>query len=259
MKYAILSDIHANEAAFRTVLEDASRHGVGKVICLGDVVGYGPEAESTVVSVRDKVDVCLMGNHDAAVSAVITGSGFSLAAVRGVMRHRGETSIAARQWLSSLPYVYEEGDIACAHGDFTKPSAFRYVTTPELAGESLKVRSERILFVGHTHVPAVFEWRDPESVRQLPQEDVVELKDGSRYLVNVGSVGYPRHEVDSTYCIYDSDERIVYYRRVQFDYSGYELAMRARNVALPSWFEDMKKRKVLNGWSWIRAALSKFS
>ncbi|MGB0775897.1 MAG: metallophosphoesterase family protein, partial [Akkermansiaceae bacterium] len=40
MKYAIVSDIHANLEALTSVLDDVSAHDVDRLICLGDVVGY---------------------------------------------------------------------------------------------------------------------------------------------------------------------------------------------------------------------------
>lgn len=242
MKYAILSDVHANPAALKTVLADARRRGAGKTICLGDVVGYGPEAEAAVNLVRSEMDVCLMGNHDAAVSAVITGSGFSLHALRGVSRHRGETSVETRQWLSELPYVWAGDGFACAHGDFTDPSAFRYVMTPEDAVRSLNARAESVLFVGHTHVAAVFEAAPSGSVRSLEPNDTIAFRADCRYLVNVGSVGYPRHDVDSTYCIYDAETRLLSCCRVAFDFEGYERVMQAHDAALPAWFEDRRRR-----------------
>ena len=76
MKYAILSDVHAFPPALEKTLEDAAQCEAGKILCLGDVVGYGPDVERTIEIVRERVDVTLMGNHDAAVSAVITGAGF---------------------------------------------------------------------------------------------------------------------------------------------------------------------------------------
>ena len=247
MKYAILSDVHANPAALRAVLDDARRQGVDKVICLGDVVGYGPEAEESVRIVRAEAEVCLMGNHDAAVSAVITGSGFSLPAVRGIMRHRAETSVESRQWLASLPYVWEGDGFACAHGDFSDPQGFRYVMTPEDAEQSLALRSEHLLFFGHTHAVAVLEKEGVACARTLELEDAIRLKVGCRYVMNVGAVGYPRHDNDSTYCIYDSERGEVRFRRIPFDFKGYERAMLKRGAALPAWFDNVKRQQCQSG------------
>lgn len=242
MKYAILSDVHANPAALKNVLSDARKLGAEKILCLGDVVGYGPEAEDTVRLVREEVDVALMGNHDAAVSAVITGAGFSLYALRGVKRHRDETSVESKQWLSRLPYTFQGDDFACAHGEFSKPEAFEYVTAPEDALPSFESRNEDVLFVGHTHAASVLQFREGDIPVALSLGAQIQLDEGCRYLVNVGSVGYPRYDVDSIYCLYDTSERTLTFRRLQFDFKGYEKKMRKRDVDMPRWFEELKAR-----------------
>ena len=244
MKYAILSDVHANVTALRAVLADARQQGADQVICLGDVVGYGPDAEAAVDIVRSEVDVCLMGNHDAAVSAVIIGRGFSLSALRGVARHREETSVGARQYLSQLPYMWAREGFACVHGDFVNPEAFRYITTIENARESLNACAERVLFVGHTHASAMFRSDDTGRVELSEFGGDVELKADCRYVINVGSVGYPRHDIDSTYCIFDDEAQVIALRRVVFDYNAYELEMQAHAAPLPVWFEAMKRRQL---------------
>jgi len=243
MKYAILSDVHGNPVALEDVLADARKNGAEKTLCIGDIVGYGPDAEGAIKLVREKVDVALMGNHDAAVSAVITGAGFSLYALRGVKRQRDETSVESRQWLSELPYTFQEENFACAHGDFSRPSAFRYVSTPVDAMPSFAVRLERVLFVGHTHAAAVFQIRANQAPAALPIGSPIRLEVGCRYLVNVGSVGYPRHDIDIVYCLYDSTEQTLVFRRLPFDFRGYEKMMRKRHADLPRWFEEMKAKK----------------
>ena len=52
MKYAIISDVHANPAALERVLADAERCGADKVVCAGDVVGYGPNPATGEVQFR---------------------------------------------------------------------------------------------------------------------------------------------------------------------------------------------------------------
>lgn len=237
MKYAILSDVHAFPPALEKTLEDAVRCEAEKILCLGDVVGYGPDAERTIEIVRERVDVTLMGNHDAAVSAVITGAGFSLTALRGVRRHRDETSVGARQWLAALPYTYEEDGFACAHGEFSKPEAFRYVMDPEDALPSWDVRKEPLLFVGHTHKARVMALDGDGAIHDLPIDGAIVLRPDWRYLVNVGSVGYPRNDQDSMYCLYDADRRIIEFRRLSFDSRTYRKEMRKHDAELPKWFD----------------------
>ena len=59
MKYAVISDVHANLAALQAVLADARARGAEKVVCLGDVVGYGPLPAEAVALVRKECFIVL--------------------------------------------------------------------------------------------------------------------------------------------------------------------------------------------------------
>jgi len=236
MTYALFSDLHANPLALENVLEDARRFGAEKLICLGDVVGYGPSAEETVALVRREVDVCLMGNHDAAVSAVISGENFTLYALQGVKRHRDETSVENRQWLSQLALTYDGNGFACAHGEFSNPKAFRYVMKPIDALASWTTRAEPLLFVGHTHAAGVISQTKDGLFGTEPPKDGLVIEPHCRYLVNVGSVGYPRRDKDSVYCLYDTERKVVTWRKLPFDYRWYEKTMKSKGIDLPSWW-----------------------
>ena len=67
MRYAIISDVHANETALRAVLADAADARAEKIICLGDVLGYGPDPVAALELVYRRAHVCLAGNLDDAV------------------------------------------------------------------------------------------------------------------------------------------------------------------------------------------------
>ncbi|MEY3027759.1 MAG: metallophosphoesterase family protein [Phycisphaerales bacterium] len=64
MRIAIVSDIHANLAAFEAVIAHAKSVGYDSMICLGDVVGYGPDPLECVDLVRATCQWSLLGNHD---------------------------------------------------------------------------------------------------------------------------------------------------------------------------------------------------
>ena len=66
MRYLIISDIHANLAAFESVLNDVNG-GWDMIWCLGDVIGYGPDPNECVKLLRQHKHLCLSGNHDWAV------------------------------------------------------------------------------------------------------------------------------------------------------------------------------------------------
>ena len=222
MKYAVISDVHANEEALKAVLRDASKQGAEAVLCLGDVVGYGPLPEQAVRLVRDNCFATVAGNHDDAVSGRGDPLQFVDLAADAAKRHRQELSQDAMSWLGRLPYVLEKDGFAAVHGDFTDPRSFRYIETVDEARENFAMRKEQLLFAGHTHVPGIFLTGRSGAVYSLEPQDFT-LEDGKRYIVNPGSVGYPRESGGkclSTYVVFDSAEKTVIFRRIPFSVSS---------------------------------------
>jgi predicted phosphodiesterase len=218
MVYAIISDIHANAIALSAVLDDARRCGAKKILCLGDVVGYGPEPESTATTIRTRAALTIAGNHDDAVSGRLDATDFIDLAADAVSRHREALSEENLAWLKSLPYVYNGKSFSCAHGDFTSPETFEYVSDESEAAANFAATRSQLMFVGHSHVPGIFLTGASGRVYSLPPTDFT-LEDGKRYIVNPGSVGYPRTDgnvCESTYVLFDDAERTVTFRRIPF-------------------------------------------
>ena len=218
MVYAIISDVHANAIALSAVLEDARRCGAKKMLCLGDVVGYGPEPESTVSTIRARAAFTLAGNHDDAVAGRLDPSDFIDLAANAVARHREALSEDNLAWLKSLPYTYNGKSFLCAHGDFTSPKTFEYVSDEHEAAANFAATKAQLMFVGHSHVPGIFLTGASGKVYSLTPTDFT-LEDGKRYIVNPGSVGYPRtngNVCESTYVLYDDAEKTVSFRRLPF-------------------------------------------
>jgi diadenosine tetraphosphatase ApaH/serine/threonine PP2A family protein phosphatase len=164
-------------------------------------------------------------------------------AKHGVDRHRQELSLDDLNWLKSLPYVYEGDGFAVAHANFKKPEGMGYIYDKMDARDSLTRREEEILFVGHTHAPAVFTLgfvSDPyfPDCWESDHEGDFEMKQNHQYLVNAGSVGYPRVKPCSTYVIFDSISKEVKFREVEFNFYGYADELKAKGIPIPYWMED---------------------
>ena len=243
MKYAILSDIHANSTALEKVLADAESCGADKIICAGDVVGYGPDPAGVIRILREREIPTVMGNHDAAVAGFRDTGDMIGFAKHGVDRHRQELSLDDLNWLESLPYVYEGDGFAVAHANFKNPENMDYIQYKIDARDSLTRREEEILFVGHTHAPAVFTLgfvSDPDfpDCWQKDRECDFEMEKNHQYLVNAGSVGYPRVKPCSMYVLFDSIGKEVKFREVEFNFYGYADALKAKGISIPCWVED---------------------
>ena len=235
MRYAIISDVHANEAALRAVLTDAADAQAEKIICLGDVLGYGPEPVAALELVYRRAHVCLAGNHDDAVCGRFPVEDFTDFAAEAVQRHRAAVTQEAIDWLNHLPYTCAFEGFACAHGDFSNPENFNYILEPQDALPSWEARTEQLLFVGHSHQPGIFVLGASGTPHRIDAADFT-LEDGKRYIVNPGSVGYPRSgDCRSSYCIYDDVERTVEFRTLPFDLDSYAAKMHGQVLNEAPW------------------------
>lgn len=222
MIYAIISDIHANAEALKNVLEDAQSLGAQRIICLGDIVGYGPKPSETLELLLKHDATIIAGNHDDAVSGKVNESDFIDLARDAVLRHREDLKPNMREILASRAYTATFGEAIASHGDFTDPKNFLYIESEDDAAANFKAIKERLAFVGHTHTPQIFLTGNSGSVYKIEPQDFT-IEDNKRYIVNPGSVGYPREndgQCFSSYVIYDSEERSITFRFLPFSVSS---------------------------------------
>lgn len=250
MKYAIISDAHSNPAALALALKDAKRRKCEKMLFLGDVTGYGYDVSSTLKLVKQNFDVVLMGNHDLVCSGAEHSRCARMNPNYGIDRAQGQVlSAADLDWLKSLKYVYENDDLIAAHGDFVDPASWGYVFDERDAFASFAACPRDLMFCGHTHHACVWQLVGRKIVSLFEErfcrpavkneEISFKLRKGRRYIVNVGSVGYPRNDFCCSYAIFDSVTRRVTIRRLPFDFEGYIDAMDAAGIMLPAWLEQL--------------------
>ena len=247
MKYAIMSDVHANPAALETALADARAAGCKKFILLGDSTGYGYDPKGALEIVRRNFDVVLMGNHDSACVElepeweVQTNNNYDFDRMA-----RGLLTEKERAWLRGRAYLHEEAGFVCAHGDFTQPNMWNYIFYSGAAEQNFLSRTEQLMFCGHTHHASIWERTEKGTCRlklvgrfQKPvmkaESISFKLNPARRYIVNVGSVGYPRNDFCGSYGIFDADARRMTVQRLPFDFKSYITEMCAHNLSLPGW------------------------
>jgi len=221
MRIAFVSDLHANRQAWNAVLLDLRAERADRIVCLGDIVGYGPSPADVFESVHAHVHACLLGNHDAALCGKLDESLFSDEARLALAWSRQHLNRAASTFCAALPLALAGPGFRCAHGDFAAPGQFRYVQEAAEALPSWQAAPEPLLFTGHTHRAALFVIGASGTPHLLPPQDFVP-EPGKRYLVNPGSVGLPRDgDARAAYCLYDDATPAVYFRRVPFDLDGF--------------------------------------
>ena len=252
MKYAVISDIHANPGAFKAALADAEAQGCGRIVCLGDITGYGYDPKTCLDIVRRRAGFCLMGNHDSACVGLEPEWEVRANPNYGEdVKSREKLTTGDMAWLSGLPYVHAENGAAFAHGTFTRPEGWGYVLSSFDAARNFGARPERMLFCGHTHHACAWAMgRDgvvsDATPRELADFDVKEpesvsfaVGNGMRYLVNVGSVGYPRRDYCSVYVVWDTDAGTITFRRLPFDLGAYAKKLGESGVRIPFWLNDV--------------------
>ncbi len=230
MRYAVVSDIHANLQAWNAVLTHIAIQRADRILCLGDIMGYGPNPSEVLASLYRHVDGFCMGNHDAVVCGKLDPQRFNDHARRMIEWTRGRLSGKAASFLGSQPLTLAGPGFRCTHGDFTNPAAFHYIDDADSAAANWPVVDEPLLFCGHTHVPALFVIGDSGATHVLAPQDF-ELETGKRYIVNPGSTGNPRSgDAQATYCLFDSDTGSVCWHTVPFDLDACRHAIRAAGL-----------------------------
>jgi len=241
MRILILSDIHANLTALQAVLEDAGSFDA--VWCLGDLTGYGPDPNEVVSQVRKLPGlVCLMGNHDAAVTGQIDLASFNKEARQAAQWTSKALSKENMDFLENLPEKQEINGITLAHGSPRNP-IWEYLLDTYTAAVNFTAFETDYAFVGHTHIPLcyIMNGKDRLEWRLLSAMDQLEL--GSRGILNPGSVGQPRdHDHRAAYAIYQPEISLWTSHRVDYNFTGVQ--ERIRSHGLPK----RHAQRLAEGW-----------
>jgi len=232
MKYALISDIHANLEALQACLAEIDAEGADEILCLGDIVGYGACPNECLDLVRQRARQIVIGNHDAAVIETTEADYFNGDARAAVEWTRTELTAENRDFLLQLPYTASPADdLLLVHASPGEPEAWDYVIDERDARRELAAQSTRLCFVGHTHVPGFFVQQDGEILQFFPPD--YHLEEGERALVNVGSVGQPRDgDQRAAFGLYDSASGRIEIRRIGYDIS--RVQDRIRETTLPA-------------------------
>ena len=234
MKLALVSDLHANLEALDAVLRDIDRASPGaKLVCAGDIVGYGPDPEACIARLQEREALCVMGNHEEMVLGRRDFSRCVYAGIVAAIWTRRRLGAAARAYLEALPaYRRITASVVVCHGDLA--SADTYVSTRERAEEAMaQLRARRpsaeVLVCGHTHHAALFTSEGGFQLAHGPGE--WELPSSGRCLINPGAVGQSRGTAPlASYALLDLERRRVSFREVTYDYRSTLRKLRAAKL-----------------------------
>jgi len=240
VRLAIFADIHANRQAFSACLEAARARTAERIICLGDIVGYGADPEwavETVMSLVKSGAIALRGNHDHAIAT--PSESMNAEAQAAIEWTRGRLSAPQRQFLAELPLTHQEDDRLYVHSEASNPARWRYVQNTSDAARSLEATDAHVTLCGHIHRPALYSMSAAAKMTNfIPTSDVpVQLLSGRRWLAVVGSVGQPRDgNPAAAFAMFDTTSREITYCRVPYDVET--AAERVRANGLPHWLAD---------------------
>ncbi|MBN1543446.1 metallophosphoesterase family protein [candidate division KSB1 bacterium] len=229
MTIAVLSDIHANLEALDVVLEYIERCGCDRIICLGDVVGYGPNPNECIERLRMRADRVLLGNHDHAAIGLTDPMTFNRYA-RQAIEWTGETlTPSSRKFLQQLPATCQEESCLCVHASPYAPLDWRYISSVSQAALEFRHFDEAFCFIGHSHVPLVFCLRGNRVLRL--HKSSLQLERQARYIINVGSVGQPRDgNPQAAVGIWRPQQRIYELCRLDYDFQTTQKKMRTLHM-----------------------------
>ena len=223
MRFAIISDIHANIEALHAVLGHIADQNIPDIVCLGDVIGYGPNPRECI-EILSNARFSLMGNHEEAV--MFYGEDFNEKARQALEWTKEQLNSPEydrtanyEMWnfLGSLQETHTEGDCMFVHGSPRVPTK-EYMVPQDIRNREKMTEIFSMIpslcFVGHSHIPGVytdsFRFLSPPRIKsKYPHQ-------GGKAVINVGSVGQPRDgDPRSSYAVFDG--RSVVFHRVEYD------------------------------------------
>ncbi|HEY3741650.1 MAG TPA: metallophosphoesterase family protein [Bryobacteraceae bacterium] len=243
MRHLILSDIHSNNEALSAVLKHANGR-YDRILCLGDLVGYGSDPNEIVDWVRDVMPAdgtatdprVIRGNHDKACCGLDSIEDFNPAAQASSLWTSDtltEENLLFLRGLTQGPV--DAGGFDLVHGAPSDEDEY-IITADDAAGMYEHLRTG-LTFFGHTHLQGGFFFRRPvvKAIEKVPAkwtELTISIDENSSFLINPGSVGQPRdNDWRAAYAIYESDDRLVTYYRVEYDVA--EARRRILDAGLP--------------------------
>jgi predicted phosphodiesterase len=240
LRYALISDIHANLPALEAVLADIDARAVDGILHLGDLVGYAPWPDQVVDLIRERRIAGVAGNYDSTVATDYKHCGcryedprqeeLSHVSYEWTRRH---VSAATREFLGALPFRL---DLRPRGGHLPRPTFILVHGTPTLntvywtedrpADFCLKMAAHAgaqpgdVLAFGHTHRP----WH-----REI---------DGI-YFVNTGSVGRPKDgNPRASYVLLELENGSVSTSIIRVSYDLERATAGIRDSGLPGEFAD---------------------
>lgn len=220
MRFAFISDIHANLEALEAVINDIKSQRIDEIICLGDIVGYGANPNECIELIKKNCPITLLGNHDAAAVDLLSTQNFNIHAKIAIEWTEQNLKSENRDYLRSLPLKINKDDMTLVHATPYEPNMWYYINNLDDAAYNFKYFDTKICLVGHSHNPIIIVLDNDKEILYVHQDASVNIESlgNARLIINVGSVGQPRdRNPKSCYGIFDIEKKEFFYRRVSYN------------------------------------------
>ena len=215
MRYGLIGDIHGNLEALQVVLGSLDKEKIDRLLCIGDVVGYGANPVECINLLKEKDAKVIAGNHDYASIGLADVDYFNPFAKEALLWTSEQFSEEEINYLAGLRLIEREGDFTMVHATLDNPREWGYILNTFDAALNFELQTDSICFVGHSHVPVVYAKKDNFV---SGHRFVSKIESGQKYIINVGSVGQPRDgDPRACYVVYDSQLQTVKLKRVEYD------------------------------------------
>ena len=214
MKIALLADIHANLEALEAVLIAAANAGAERIICLGDIVGYGPDPLGCIYRLKEVEAQIVLGNHDQAVLEPRRIQSFNALARPSLYQAYEVLGPEERDFLRQGVFRRVECNAGLSHANPLKPEEWEPLLLYDRVAWCMRHLKWPLAFVGHTHEARIYcKMRD----EPVPLTSATAAIGEHQYLVAVGSCGQPRDgDWRAAYTLWDVDEQWVELQRVEY-------------------------------------------
>jgi diadenosine tetraphosphatase ApaH/serine/threonine PP2A family protein phosphatase len=232
MRYAILSDVHGNIESLQRAV--ALADDADELLCLGDIVGYGPNPNECVQLLRERVKHAVLGNHDLAALENFGVEYFNDAARAAIAWTQHVLTEENRAWLNALSYEIRYPDFLMVHG--APVDYFEYILDKRTAAKAFALTDAPVIFIGHTHIAEYWVQEPDGSIGHKHMQHGGELvfEEGRRYIIDVGSIGQPRDlNPEASFVFYDPQTRTVEW--VRYPYPIDEVQHKIHEAHLPDY------------------------
>jgi predicted phosphodiesterase len=250
--YGLLGDIHGNREALEASLWSLCARGVEQMLCVGDLVGYNADPDECVSILRAHGAISIAGNHDLIGAGQLGFDRCSNKAMHSLKRTRRYIRRRTLDYLLALPsHHVVEDSFLLTHGGVRDVQ--QYMTQPKHILENVAyLRHDfpgvKIAFFGHTHEQKVFEVHR-QSVREIPADGLVVLREDREYFINPGSVDASRKRSHkfAEFAVFDSDILTVEFFRTAYDDMSTEMKAAAEGFRIDRWRDrlyDVQRRLI---------------